>query len=78
MAEKKAELDTARLDALVRRRTELVTKMQEFCLDLAKLDLDIVKAGGLTRAAIAGTIGATIAGTIGATVASTAGLFKKE
>ncbi len=76
MAEQK--IDAARLQALTEKRTDIVIKMQELCLDLAKLDLDIVKSGGLTRGPIAGTIGATIAGTIGATVAGTSNLFKKE
>ena len=72
------EINETRLQALVQRRTELVVKMQELCLEVAKLDLEIVQAGGLTRGPIAATIGATMAGTIGATVASTAGLSKKE
>jgi hypothetical protein len=77
MQEDKAALESARIDALVDRRVEIVDKMQELCADLAKLDLDIVRAGGLQRPAIAGTIGATIAGTIGATISSAAGLVRK-
>lgn len=72
------EIDAAKMEALVERRTELVVKMQELCSDLAKMDLDIVRAGGLTREPIAGTIGATIAGTIGAAIAGTAALYKKR
>lgn len=72
------EIEDARLQALVERRIELAVKMQELCVELAKLDLEIVQSGGLTRGPIAGTIGATIAGTIGATIASTSGLFKSQ
>lgn len=76
--QKKPTIDSARVDALVERRIGIVQKMQELCVELATLDLDIVKSGGLTRGPIAGTIGATIAGTIGATIAGTANLSKKE
>ena len=72
------EIDAAKMEALLARRTELVVKMQELCSDLTKIDLDIVKACGLTSEPIAGTIGATIAGTIGAAVAGTAMLSKKR
>jgi hypothetical protein len=78
MADQKNKIDAARLDALIEKRAGIVQKMQETCLELATLDLDIVKSGGLTRGTIAGTIGATIAGTIGATIAGTANLYKKE
>lgn len=64
----------ARVRTLFERRCELVVKGQELCAELARLDLEILRAAGpLPVGAIAGTIGGTIAGTIGATVAGTIG-----
>ncbi len=73
MAEDQAIVE-ARIRALFERRCELIVKGQELCLELSRVDLDIVRAGAsLPAGAIAGTIGATVAGTIGATIAGTIG-----
>lgn len=68
------ELDAAKLQALVERRADALVKMQKAALDLAKIDAEMVRLGGIAcLTSVAGTIGATVAGTIGATVAGTIG-----
>jgi len=64
----KKDVKQARLEALCVRRSELLVKHHEVCLEIAKVDLDILRAGGAISGAIGGTIGGTIAGTIGGTI----------
>lgn len=66
----KKDVQQARLDALCVRRSELLVKLNEACLALSKIDLDILRASGGVSGAIGGTIGGTIAGTIGGTIGS--------
>lgn len=56
------EINKAKIQALCERRVELLVKHQELCVEIAKVDLEIVRAGGgIVSGPIGGTIGGTIA-----------------
>jgi hypothetical protein len=68
------DIKKSRLTALCERRGELIVKMHELCLEVAKVELEILRAGGSVGGGpIAGTIGGTIAGTIGGTIGAQSG-----
>ncbi len=66
-----------RIHSLNDRKIDIALKMQELCLELARIDAEILRAGGCVSAcgAIGGTIGGTAAvgGTIGGTALGAAG-----
>ena len=59
------DVRAARVKALCERKSELCVKYHEIVLEMAKIDLDLLRAGGTIASPIGGTIGGTIAGTIG-------------
>ncbi len=54
------EIKAARVQALCERRAEIAVRMNELCLELAKVDLELMRTGGIIGGAIGGTIGGTI------------------
>jgi hypothetical protein len=62
------DIQATRVRALVQRRAELCVKLNEMVVEIAKVDLEIIRGGGTVSGPIAGTIGGTVAGTIGGTV----------
>lgn len=65
------DVKAARLKALCERKAELCVKYQEIVVEIAKVDLDIIRTGGVVATPIGGTIGGTIAGAIGGTIGGT-------
>jgi hypothetical protein len=53
-------IQDTRFRALNERKAELVVRVREMCLELAKIDHEIIKAGGVVSGPIGGTIGGTI------------------
>jgi hypothetical protein len=63
-------VDVKKVRALNERKVDLALKVQETLLEIARIDAEILKAGGVVPVGgtIGGTIGGTVAGTIGGTV----------
>jgi len=56
------DLKRARIQALTEQHMDIVTKVQELYLELARVDTELIREGG---GVVSGAIGGTIGGTIG-------------
>ncbi|PWW81591.1 MULTISPECIES: hypothetical protein [Prosthecochloris] len=66
-----AKTNEAKIKSLNDRKIDVALNIQELYMELAKIDAEILRAGGMIP--VGGTIGGTIGGVTGGTIGGTVG-----